>query len=323
MKTIKIKFTDFYNPDNSDFISNVLSKKFNLLFDNEPDFVIYSDYGYDYLKYKNAIRIYYTGENLVPDFNLCDYAIGFHHLKFEDRYLRLPLCVIREPYRNLLNKAFDKETVVKRKFCNFVFSNAGNAHPLRNKFFHELSKYKKVDAGGKIFNNIGGPVPDKMKFIADYKFSIAIENSSVNGYVTEKIVEPMSVNSIPIYWGSDTVDKDFNIRSFIRIENESDEAIQKAIEQIIYLDNNDEAYLQKLSEPWLSKDQFVNFEQVLLNFLTFIVEQPIAKSRRIAMNGFNMRHVERYEKMVNCIQRSYDDIGIRDIIRIVKNKIIK
>jgi len=323
VKTIKVKFTDFWKEDNSDFISKTLSKKYNLVIDDNPDYVIYSDYGYEYLKYRNAVRIFYTGENLTPDFNLCDYAIGFHYIDFEDRYIRLPLCVIRDTYWNLLDKKFDKEVALNRKFCNFVFSNAGNAHPIRNKFFHELSKYKRVDAGGRALNNIGGSVEDKMKFIADYKFTIAIENSSVNGYVTEKIVEPMSVNSIPIYWGSETVERDFNLKSFVRLENDSDEAIKKAIDEIIHLDSNDDAYIEKLSEPWLSEEQYVKFDQELLKLFTYIIEQPLETARRRAINGFNMRNVERYEKMINCVQKQYDHIGAKEALKIIKRRIFK
>ena len=35
-----------------------------------------------------------------------------------------------------------------------------------------------------------------------YKFNICFENSSTPGYVTEKIIQSMYVNSIPIYWGT-------------------------------------------------------------------------------------------------------------------------
>lgn len=41
------------------------------------------------------IRIFYPPpENLVPDFNICDYAIGFHYLDFEDHYFRFPLYLV-------------------------------------------------------------------------------------------------------------------------------------------------------------------------------------------------------------------------------------
>jgi len=323
MKNIKIKFVDFYLQKNIDVFRNILKRHYNLIENKEPDYIMYSDYGYEHLKYKNCIKIYYTGENLVPDFNICDYAIGFHHINFEDRYIRLPLCVIREPYRNLLNKNFQRETVLKRKFCNFVFSNAGIAHPLRNKFFHELSKYKKVDAGGRVFNNIGGPVADKMDFISHYKFTIAIENSSVNGYVTEKIVEPMSVNSIPIYWGSPTINNDFNVRSFVLIENDSERAMKEAIEKIIFLDLNDEEYLKVMSEPWLFDSQYIHFKDVLLNFLNDIFEQPFEKAGRRAKNGFNMRYEERLNKIVKQANDNSinPEISFKKLIKLIFNKI--
>ncbi|MGN8436292.1 glycosyltransferase family 10 domain-containing protein, partial [Helicobacter pylori] len=43
------------------------------------------------LSYQNTKRVFYTGENEVPNFNLFDYAIGFDELDFRDRYLRMPL----------------------------------------------------------------------------------------------------------------------------------------------------------------------------------------------------------------------------------------
>jgi glyoxylate carboligase len=53
-------------------------------------------------------------------------------------------------------------------------------------------------------NNIGYIVDNKRQFQSEYKFSIAFENNAHRpqypGYTTEKIMEPMTVNSIPIYW---------------------------------------------------------------------------------------------------------------------------
>ena len=57
---------------------------------NNPDYLFYSGFGYEHLKY-NCIRIFFTGECITPDFNECDYAIGFDRLDFGDRYLRFPL----------------------------------------------------------------------------------------------------------------------------------------------------------------------------------------------------------------------------------------
>lgn len=39
------------------------------------------------------------------------------------------------------------------------------------------------------FNNIGGRVTDKLDFLSNYKFNLAMENVSHDGYCTEKIIE--------------------------------------------------------------------------------------------------------------------------------------
>ena len=84
-------------------------------------------------------------------------------------------------------------------------------------FFKELSKYKKVDSGGKVLNNVGGCVEDKLEFIKDYKFVISFENSAHPGYTTEKIVDPLAMNCIPIYWGNPYVARDFNNKRFYQL----------------------------------------------------------------------------------------------------------
>jgi hypothetical protein len=164
----------------------------------------------------------------------------------------------------------------KKKFCCMVVSNPKCKE--RNEFFHKLSKYKKIDSGGKFLNNIGIPVENKVEFIKDYKFVIAFENSSYPGYTTEKLIEPLLVNSIPIYWGNPEVGKDFNTNSFINIKDvlEFDAAINKIIE----LDTDDEKYLAMRNEP-----SFVNSiipeeftDKSIQKFFDFIIED--SKSKR-------------------------------------------
>ena len=212
MKKVRVYFVDFW--DGFDFYDNIfyilLSKKYHVIVDPiNPDYLFCSCFSYNVYKYENSVKIYFTGENNVPDFNIYDYAIGFQYVNFEDRYLRFPLYLfyIWENLENM-NLKHISGSLTGRKFCNFVYSNKQNADPIRDKFFFELSKYKKVDSGGRLYNNIGGPVKDKCAFLRDYKFTIAFENSSVNGYTTEKVVEPMLVNSIPIYWGNKLIGRE-------------------------------------------------------------------------------------------------------------------
>lgn len=81
MQTIKIFFTDLWpNASKENYFLNFLQRHFNVVVDPEPDYLFYSVYGNEHLKYSNCIKIFYTGENMFPDFNFCDYAIGFHFL---------------------------------------------------------------------------------------------------------------------------------------------------------------------------------------------------------------------------------------------------
>jgi len=78
---IKIKFVDFWHPDTpeaikANFLYKLLSKRFDLELSDQPDFLIYAWAGVKHLQY-NCVRIYYTGENIRPDFSTCDYAFSF------------------------------------------------------------------------------------------------------------------------------------------------------------------------------------------------------------------------------------------------------
>ena len=94
-RKIKINFSDFhkgFNPENSEYM-NVLKEKYDVEISDHPDYLIYSVFGTEYLKY-DCVRIFYTGECVVPNFNECDYAIGFDRISFGDRYIRVPIYIL-------------------------------------------------------------------------------------------------------------------------------------------------------------------------------------------------------------------------------------
>lgn len=290
MGRIKISFCDFWPGFITDnYFLSLLNRYYLVEIDNvAPDYLFYSTYGVENLKYPNAIKILFSGENVVPDFNFCDYALGFHHLNFEDRYLRFPLYIIYAGFNELLsgNKLINEELLLNRKFCNFVYSNSTFADPKREYFFKKLSLYKRVDSGGRFLNNLGYNVKDKVSFVSNYKFTIAFENSSVNGYTTEKIMEPMRVNSIPIYWGNPLVNLDFNEDSFINCMKYN--SLDEAIDAVIKFDKNDDEYISLIKTPWLSREQMnTDWETILLRFLQDIFNQPLDAAKRYPRFGFN------------------------------------
>ena len=250
---IKIDFSDFWGgfDKTNNYFYNLLKDEFDVVITDNPDYLFFSIFGNKHLNYK-CKKIFYTGENIAPPLNYCDYSFSFDYLNDERNY-RLPHYLLYDGYYELQRPKIINESLVKRKFCNFVVSN--NACQERNSFYTELSKYKKVDSGGRFANNIGGPVDNKVNFQSDYKFSIAFENNAYRpqhpGYTTEKIMEPMTVNSIPIYWGNPEIEKEFNTKSFINVYDF--DSIDDVINNIIELDKDDNKYLELLNQPWFNE----------------------------------------------------------------------
>ncbi len=264
---VKIAFSDFwggFDPDDN-YFTRLLSPHFELVRVEEPDFLIYSCFGRRHLRFR-GVKIFYTGENVRPDFSECDYAFTFDHLARPGHY-RLPLYAAYGDPRLLVKGPVDAERILAAKtgFCNFVYSNPHCE--ARIKFFEKLSKYKRVDSGGRLLNNIGGQVRSKHDFLERYKFTIAFENCSQSGYTTEKLVEPMHAWSLPIYWGNPDVHLDFNPRSFINAWDGDD--LDALVEQVIQVDRDDELYCRILREPWYHGNvvnEFVRPENVVAKF---------------------------------------------------------
>lgn len=215
------------------------------------------------------VKILYATEGVVPDMSQCDYAFSSHPegLVTYPNYFRIPMHLIcdypyhkktRLPYAYEAEIDLEKVKAEKTKFCNFLYSQDINE---RNNFFKRLSKYKHIDSPGRCMNNMPPVSNDdprasrvskdwvdtKLEFLKPYKFTIAFENETKDGWTTEKLTHPMLVNSIPIYIGNERVGRDFNTERFI---NFSDfKGMKEFIEYIIRVDTNDELYRKYLEQP--------------------------------------------------------------------------
>jgi hypothetical protein len=261
----RIKFVDCYPswaylPNN--YILTRLQSHFNLEIVEEPDYLFYSVIGFEHAhpRYDHCVKIWFTDENFRANFSTCDYAVSFDYLADETRHLRLPNYVKDlEPHELVKPDTFDAEAILKSKtrFCSFICSN--DEAQTRLSFFRKLSSYKPVDSAGRVFNNMGyraepglyGP-RGKLEFITPHKFSIVFENARYPGYTTEKIVAPMKINSLPIYWGNPLISREFNPRSFINCNDYS--SLDAVVDEVIRLDQDDDSYLSMLREPWFNNN---------------------------------------------------------------------
>lgn len=298
---IHLKYTNSSLMRTQQRLLDILREKFDVqLVENNPDYVIGSAFTlFEILKYPRAVKILFTGENIVPDFNIYDYAIGFDHMSFGDRYLRLPLYCFYPDFEALCTGRSlpdDYGLLAKRKFCSYVVSNGNGADPIRDEFFQELCKYKKVDSAGKHLNNMGGAyLENKRSFISDYKFNIAFENSCVDGYTTEKIMEPMAVNSIPIYWGNPSIGKDFNPCSFINLSDFN--SIKDCVDYIVDLDRNDDKYIALLQESWFSSmGNYCDYKERIWGFFDNIFSKSLNNAHYLSEYGYQPYYRERLQQ---------------------------
>ena len=256
-KKIVLYFLDLYNRNYREkWIKSALEDKFIIEFDSEkPDYIFYNVFGCDHLKskYKDAIKIAHFTENQIIDFNTADYAIGQHHINYLDRYYRRPFFIFQlinytnDNFSEIRQKVLDNP--IRTKFCAGVISNTGWTDGFRRIFYKELNKYKEIDMGGAYHNNVGGCVRDKIKFLKSYKFSLAMENTKADGYVTEKIIDAFLAGNIPIYYGDYMIEEYINPKAFILIKGKKD--MMEKIEYIKKIDNDDELYKKILKEKVL------------------------------------------------------------------------
>ncbi len=286
---VRLKFVGFWDDfDTQDNVfTRLLAQRYDVEISDDPDYIVYSYVGgrrKEFHRY-DCVRIFFTGENLPPDWNQCDWAFTFEYTR-HPRHFRLPLWgIYADPFSLVKPPDYDPDAVLarKQKFCAFVVSNP--LCPTRNAFFRKLSKYKAVDSGGKTLNTLGYRVADKRAFLADYKFTIAFENELHPGYTTEKVMEPMLVDTIPIYWGDPLVGRDFDTRSFLSAHDSP--SLDDLIDRVIEVDRNPELHRSLLARPWYRDNRVPRCVDpaAILDQFTRIFEtpiEPVARRRSVA-----------------------------------------
>ena len=278
---IKIKATGLFNKTHFlIWLKKRLNEEFIISLDeSNPDYLIYNAFNDEYKnpKYKNIVKIAIYTENLIPDLNESDYCIAHYHINYLDRYFKYNIFL----WRNFTNFDNIRKNVLKskkKKFCAAVISNC--RAKFRLKFINILSRYKKVDIGGYCKNNINKTIINKIQFLSEYKFSIAMENSEGDGYISEKIYQSFLSGTIPIYYGDYMIDEFINPKTYILIKGEND--IKTKIDYIIKIDKDDKLYNKILKEKPLIDDNFmdkIDKNEIKL-FLTNIFKQDKNKAFR-------------------------------------------
>ena len=104
----------------------------------------------------------------------------------------------------------------KTKNISMIYSNKKQieGHKLR----HEVASIfnNEIDLYGRGTNN---PLLQKEEALIDYRYSITIENTKQENYITEKLIDSLVVGTIPVYWGCPNLSKFFNMDGIITFNN--------------------------------------------------------------------------------------------------------
>jgi hypothetical protein len=257
-KSQKIK-TQVHNIEFIDWWQNISDDQINvfktIFKDQNKNIKIYSVFGgSDIKRNKNTLYIQFSGESYYKNPNLFDinfipYPVNTQNIVIFP-YAAFHTIIAKISTDYFLNKREYNSTKFDDNFCLFVVSNG--ACKQRNYFYKELSKYKRVDSGGKFLNNMETKIPDGhgskeyFNFISNYKFMICFENVSRPNYFTEKIINAYYNGTIPIYWGCPNIGDYINLDSILYLKpNFTENDVIELIDTIKFLDDNPEEYKKK------------------------------------------------------------------------------
>lgn len=139
----------------------------------------------------------------------------------------------------------NNDHIEKKKKISVVSSDLTflPGHKKRFAFVNKMIGHFKdrIDVFGKGTN----PIADKWDGLANYKYSIAIENSALPGYFTEKITECYLAHTFPIYYGAPDIADYFDPSSFLIIDIDDYKTSIQAIEKLLEED------------PWEKREQLL------------------------------------------------------------------
>ena len=269
-KQLKITFVDIVDKIDlkTYLITRALLEKYDLKIDNNnPDLAICDMWGLRHIDVE-VPKIYFSLETYIFANDFYDIYIGGCDLgagKIQWNTIVEEMYFPQIQNNKYIGNIKKYRNIKKTKFCAFLYKNYHARE--RIQFCKKLMKYKFVDCLGSVLNNTKldktetryvSDWDDKaMNIYKDYKFVIAFENSSSLGYISEKILLPLSVGSIPIYWGAPDVKDYINPECFINV-NDFD-SFEDCIEYVKKVDNDDELYQKYINaKPILASSKLHN-----------------------------------------------------------------
>jgi hypothetical protein len=238
---MKIKFIAYWNSDKNiyDYVNDVWN------WDNKYDDILTYQNDYTHLVVFNKVYVNFKKENTFGiilesywndhfDKNLpnkCCKVFTYQPDKYNtNNLIQTPILGLHRLY-----DVYDREPVVipgtTKKILNTTFTKTKKLSIILNTHFDnkeiilpECLYQKREDLAKKLFESdldfdfygprwsitdkrYKGRLINKIDGLKDYKYTVALENTSISGLMTEKIIDSFLCNTIPIYNGHRDVEK--------------------------------------------------------------------------------------------------------------------
>jgi hypothetical protein len=143
---------------------------------------------------------------------------------------------------------------------------------------YEFAKRLKTHFGNKIdlFGRGLNEVEDKWDALAAYKYHVALENSRVNDYWTEKLSDAFLAGCHPLYHGCPNIDRYFDLSALTTIDiNQPDQAIA-VIEACI----EKEKYESSERKIWEAREKVLDTHNLFALIADYVAKDRLLMSGR-------------------------------------------
>lgn len=227
--------------------------------------------------HKQFSRIVITDRSIVhpnityKNFHTWWVGLSVKHSKGRHNFEPIASCGYDELSKDVVTDRLDRISVVTST------KRLIRGHADRLKFVDRLlgsSLSGSIDLYGGGFN----PIDDKLDVIRRSKYHLAIENSVLNDYWTEKIADAFLGGALPIYYGAPNVESYFPRGSIIPIDiNNFDSSIRNMSEAI-----ERDAY--NVSRPSIIKSRdFVLNRYNIFNELSVLCDEPAQSFKKVTL----------------------------------------
>jgi hypothetical protein len=183
------------------------------------------------------------------------------------RYISCPLYIVYEYCKPGLY-TIPITTIPSKSMCSIISSDIhGRINERTQLLDYLLSQQIPIDFGGAYRNTIGFKVEGQyfeqpiLEFQKQYRIVCALENCCVDDYITEKVINSLRANTIPLYLGSDKIGSYINENRIVKVDKNN---FSGCVEEIQRLLTDDAYWLKKVNEPIFVKSISVSIEEIII-----------------------------------------------------------